>query len=207
MIRTLMIALAGLALTACQPPVAQGPAAATEAVTLKPSENARPQTYALLGEPAPAFVLAKLGGGELNEKSFTGQWTVLYFWGSWCGDCMRDAPHTFALVRAIAQDPGLRFTSVHVDARTGKYPSIEAYFAEKGESYPVAVDPGREVYRAFKIQWVPTYLVIDPQGVIRGFRSDLSVESAPEGGVKAFLQQIADLKARAAAADPNTPPT
>jgi peroxiredoxin len=201
MIRTLMIALSAVALAACQP-AAQTPAAPTEASVQKPADNPRPETYALLGQPAPAFRLDKLGGGELNEKSLNGQWTILYFWGTWCGDCMRDSPHTFALVRAIAQDPGLRFASIHVDARTGKYPTIEAYFTEKGESFPVAIDAGRDAYRAFQIRWVPTYLVIDPQGVIRGFRTDLSVDANPEGGVKAFLQQVADLKARAGEAQP-----
>lgn len=202
MIRTLTIALSAMALTGCQAPAAKAPAAPTEASVQKPEENPRPQTYALLGQAAPAFALAKLGGGELNDKSLNGQWTVMYFWGTWCGDCMRDSPHTFALVRAIAQDPSLQFASIHVDARTGKYPSIEAYFAEKGESFPVAIDPGRDAYRAFQIRWVPTYLVIDPQGVIRGFRTDLSVDASPEGGVKAFLQHVADLKARAGEAQP-----
>jgi peroxiredoxin len=202
----LMLAAAGLALAACTPPAAPAAAPAPDAVTMKPEDNPRPQIYALLGQPAPAFALEKLGGGAFDEKSLNGQWTILYFWGAWCGDCLRDAPHTFALVRAIAQDPGLRFASIHVDARTGKYPSLEAYFAEKGEIYPVAIDPGRDAYRAFQIRWVPTYLVIDPQGIIRGFRTDLSVDSNPEGGVKAFLQQVADLKARAAAAAPTTVP-
>jgi peroxiredoxin len=196
MLRTLMIAAAGVGLAACSQAPAPTAAAPTEAVTMKPEDNPRPQVYALLGQEAPAFALDKLGGGQMTDKDLKGQWTVLYFWGVWCGDCMRDSPHTFALVRAIAQDPTLRFASIHVDTRSGKYPSIEAYFAEKGESYPTAVDAGRDAYRAFKINWVPTYLVIDPQGVIRGFRTDLSVEADPDGGVKSFMKQIADIKTR-----------
>jgi thiol-disulfide isomerase/thioredoxin len=141
-------------------------------------------------------------GGTLTEADLKGKWTIIDFWGIWCPDCMVDAPYVAALHAAVQQDPSLRLISVHVDKRTGRWPDVQAYVTEKQVGYPVLLDPDRELYKKFQLAWVPTYLVVDPQGVVRGFRTDLSQERDPEGGVKAFLKAIAAMKAQPAAAGP-----
>jgi thiol-disulfide isomerase/thioredoxin len=184
------------AILACAGPAMAQTTSAAAATTPAPAEDRRPKTHALLGKSLPAFSAAPLDGGKaLTEKDFKGQWTVVLFWGVWCGDCQRDADYTFALARAIAADKSLAFKTVHVDTRTGRFPSIDAYFESKGERYPTWLDADRTVYKAFQMQWVPTYLVVDPQGVVRAHRTDLSKDQSPEGGVKAFLKEIAALKA------------
>ncbi len=171
-----------------QAPAAQSPAA--------PRPDPRPLYYPLLNKPVPDFSAPRVGGGgALRDEDLAGKWTVLEFWGVWCGDCQNDAPYTEALSSAIASDPGLSFETIHVDDRYGRWASVEAYFKEKGHAYPVALDADRSVYKAFQMQWVPTYLVVGPDKVVRAFRTDLSRDKDPEGGVKAFLKQIAALKA------------
>jgi peroxiredoxin len=187
-------AVATLMASGCSP--APGPAPG-ETPTAQPAavEDKRPKSYALIGQPIPPFRAALSAGGSLTEADLKGKWTVIDFWGIWCPDCMRDADHTAALARAIAQDPDLRFVSVHVDRRTASYASVQDYVAQKQITYPVMLDPERALYRAFQIQWVPSYLVVDPDGLVRGFRTDLSTETDPQGGVKKFLQDIAALRA------------
>jgi peroxiredoxin len=194
--------LVALALAGCSPalPTAQtttAPVAASPDALAKEAQNdaARKKAEALIGKPIPPFRLQLAGGGSLSEADLKGKWTIVEFWGIWCPDCMIDAPHVAALATAVQQDPGLRFIGVHVDTRTGRWSSVAEYLQEKGLTHPNLLDPERTLYKALALGWVPTYLVVDPQGVVRATRRELHRETAPEGGVKALLQTIAALRA------------
>jgi thiol-disulfide isomerase/thioredoxin len=160
----------------------------------------RPFSHALLGERLPSLKVP-LNSGRTMDLSVPGKWTVVDVWGIWCSDCMNDAPYADALSRAIAQDPDLAFVSVHVPASKtritpqemfGKYGSVESYMKEKGYIYPVVIDVDATKREALKIAWTPTYLLVSPDGVVRGFRTDLSVaEGEP---VKDFMRDIARVR-------------
>lgn len=193
---------AGLVLVACAAPVAPAPegvrAPPPLIVTDYDNESAnvgtRPTTHPLVGKPLPSFRLAREDGESLSDVTLKGRWTVIAFTGAWCGDSRADAPHLAALGSAVAQDPGLDIVAVHVDARYGTYLSVGDFFHRNGIRMPVALDTDRDIYRALEMSWVPSYLVVDPQGVVRGFRTDLSHETANEGGVKRFIKDIAILR-------------
>ena len=199
MVRRTMAALMALMLgvlvmsAACSPAPAPTEGAKADAQTAAAADK-RPKSYALMGQSIPPFRATLSAGGSLTEADLKGKWTVVDFWGIWCPDCMRDADHVAALHRAIQQDPELRLVSVHVDKRTGAYASVQDYVTQKQIAYPVLLDPDKSLYVAFQITWVPSYLVIDPNGVVRGFRTDLSTETDPQGGVKKFIQDIAALR-------------
>ena len=160
----------------------------------------RPYGYALLGQKLPAFSAPMAGGATFNSSSIR-KWTVIDVWGIWCSDCVADAPYADALSRAVAQDPDLAFVSIHVPANLnrltpaemfGKYGSVDAYMREKGYTYPVVIDASGSVRTALQIAWTPTYLLVSPDGVVRGFRTDLSVvEGEP---VKDFMRDIARVR-------------
>lgn len=197
------IAAAGLVLAACATPVAS-PAPESAAhpppliVTEYGNEHAavgtRPTTHPLVGKPLPSFRLAREDGESFSDVKLKGRWTVIAFTGAWCGDSRADAPHLAALGSAIDQDPGLDIVAVHVDARYGTYLSANDFFQKNAIRIPVVIDAERDVYRALEMSWVPSYLVVDPQGVVRDFRTDLSHDTAGEGGVKRFIKDIAVLR-------------
>ena len=174
--------------------------------------DGRPYSYALLGQPLPALSGQMADGSMFDPAVLAGRWMVIDVWGIWCGDCMADAPYVAALVTAIEQDPDLGFLSIHTPANPnratpedmyGKYGSVAAYFAAKGYAYPTLLDEDASLRAALQISWTPSYLLVDPQGVVRGFRTDLSVaEGEP---VKDFLKDVAAVKAQAAAAEPAAP--
>jgi peroxiredoxin len=194
---------AGLALAACAAPAAVPPLASpppdfplivTDYDTESANVGSRPTSHPLIGKPLPAFRLAREDGESFSDVALKGRWTVIAFTGAWCGDSRADAPHLAALGSAIDQDPGLDIVAVHVDARYGTYLSAGDFFDQSGIRMPVALDADRDVYRALEVTWVPSYLVVDPQGVVRGFRTDLSAETSNEGGVKRFIKDIAILR-------------
>ena len=161
----------------------------------------RPFQYALLGQKLPEFTAPTSKGGTFSSSDIS-RWTVIDVWGAWCSDCVADGPYVDALARAIAQDPDLDFVSIHVPANAnratpeelyGKYGSLEAYFASAGYTLPpVVLDTDASLRRQLQISWTPSYLLISPDGVVRGFRTDLRViEDQP---VKTFIQDIAEVR-------------
>lgn len=160
----------------------------------------RPFQYALLGEKLPEFTAPTADGGTFSSADID-RWTVMDVWGAWCGDCVADAPYADALQRAVAQDPDLDFMTLHVPASRaratpeemfGKYGSLDAYFGAMGFTLPTALDTDGSLRETLKISWTPTYLLISPDGVVRGFRTDLSVDD--DQPVKTFLQDVAEVK-------------
>lgn len=148
----------------------------------------------MVGKPLPPFRIAREDGELLSDATLKGRWTVIAFTAGWCPDCRADAPYLAALGRAIGQDPDLDIVAVHVDARYGPYLSAGDFFDKNDIRMPVAIDAERDVYRALEMSWVPSYLVVDPQGVVRDFRTDLSADASSEGGVKRFVKDIAILR-------------
>lgn len=162
--------------------------------------DGRPFQYVLLGETLPDFTAPTSDGGTFTSAGIN-RWTVIDVWGAWCGDCVRDAPYADALQRAIAQDPDLDFLTIHVPASAaratpeeifGKYGSLEAYFDAMGFTLPTVLDTDGSLRETLKISWTPTYLLVSPDRVVRGFRSDLSVDD--DQPVKTFLQDVAEVR-------------
>ncbi|MEO0983889.1 MAG: TlpA disulfide reductase family protein [Pseudomonadota bacterium] len=171
----------------------------------------RPYGYGLLGETLPPFSANLAGGGAFHSASLRGRWTLAKVWGVWCSDCMADAPYVAQLAAELAQDPTLDFVSIHTPpsaARAGEaygtFGSVEAYFDSKGYSYATALDRDASIRDLLEISWTPTYLLVDPGGVVRGFRTDLSV--AGETPVADFLADIAAVREAAAPTDGQAAP-
>jgi len=220
MIRTLTIATLALSLAACSAGKSTAPDSAPDnaarLITTTPPPPAsqdvstdaasshdghdRPAEYALLGQKFPQFT-ATMADGQPFDSSVLNRWMVIQVWGAWCSDSQNDAPYAAALATAIEQDPDLYFLSIHVPQNAdrtsdqdmyGEYGSVEAYFAEKGYSYPTVIDSDASVREALKITWTPSYILLSPDGVIRGFHTDLSVAGGEP--VKDFLKEAARVK-------------
>ncbi len=155
----------------------------------------RPFGYALLGEPIPAFSGTDLSGNEIAREDLAGNWTVIDVWGIWCGDCMADAPYVKELSDRLEADGTVRFLSIHTPPSAsrageafGKFGSVERYFEAKGYTYPTVIDQDASIRDAFKISWTPSYLLVDPEGIVRGYRSEFS--AAGDAPVDQFLSDI-----------------
>lgn len=215
MIRTLTIAALALCPGACSSDQSTAkttaPDEAARLITAAPlpaplpdthldAGHERPSEYALLGQTLPQFT-ATMSDGQAFDSVVLNRWMVIQVWGVWCDDSRRDAPYARALATAIEQDRDLYFLSIHVPqnadrtsdkAMYGKYASVEAYFAQEGFGYPTVIDSDASVRDALKISWTPSYLLISPDGVIRGFRTDLSLAGSEP--VKDFLKEVARIK-------------
>ncbi len=157
----------------------------------------------MLGQRAPEFSFPKLGGDEARLSDYAGRVVILYFGGLWCPDCIVDGHNTAGLAALAQADPDVDFLGIHTRNRFGRWggnerersnvynaaesaAALNAYFAERGYSYPVAFDASRSwSSENYAIQWYPTSVIVDRGGVIRAWRTDLIDEAT----ARAFFAQ------------------
>lgn len=158
-------------------------------------DHGRPFQYRMLGETLPDFDVVQPDGSHVTRDDLLGHWTVLEVWGIWCPDCVTDGPNVQRLAEVLADEPEIGFLTVHSppsakrkDEAFGKYASVAAYFDAHGYDYPYALDEEATFKSELHLPWVPSFLLIDPDGVIRGYRSELS--AAGDGAVEDFVKDV-----------------
>ncbi len=135
-------------------------------------ERVRPMTS---GDPAPQFALPRITtNGQLAERVSlpVGKITVLDFWATWCGPCLRAMPHLDALARA---HPEIAVFAINIDDPADAW----SLFSERG--YQMTLLAGdRETSDRYGVSAIPHTVVIDRAGnvrrVFRGGAVDLERE-------------------------------
>jgi thiol-disulfide isomerase/thioredoxin len=166
------------------------PAATTQPSTTPPAPAKSPTTRSavapkkpvmdLIGGPAPEFALATISGRPLGGTEFKNHpATVLNFVAPNCGYCKRQVP-TIERMRADYEPRGVRFVNVSETMRGKVFTSAEsqAAFDQMGSRLELAMDPGNNVGRQFKVGSFPILVVVGKDGLIAdafpGATADLS---------------------------------
>lgn len=113
-------------------------------------------------EEAPEFSLTSLDASELTSIDATGRWTLLDFWGTWCGPCIDDEPELQALHSRWEEH--LRIIGIAVDTEE----RVRRHLLRSPATWPNAVvDRQAEILGDYSISFFPTYVLIDDKGKIR----------------------------------------
>lgn len=113
------------------------------------------------GAKAPAFTIARLGGGTpVTYAPPTGQPVVLQFFASWCANCLAELKAFSGASKAL----GNRIRFVGVDANDPKPAEAERLLAAAGDVYPTGVDPYALVANHYEVADLPTTVFIDRAG-------------------------------------------
>jgi thiol-disulfide isomerase/thioredoxin len=106
----------------------------------------------------------------VDIQYFRGRVVYLDFWASWCAPCRQSFPWMQAMKDAY-ESRGLTVLAVNLDQNRG---DADRFLAQFHPSFDVRFDPQGTVAEHFKVQGMPTGLVIDRHGVVRfthiGFR-------------------------------------
>jgi thiol-disulfide isomerase/thioredoxin len=112
--------------------------------------------------PAPAVALPTLDGRSVQLTEFAGKVVLLDFWATWCGPCRRALPGLKKLREGLRQEPFV-LVGVGCDLQQDK---VKDFVRSNQMDWLQAWDDTGEVQKAFHIQSLPTYFVLDASGKI-----------------------------------------
>ncbi|MEX2274382.1 MAG: TlpA disulfide reductase family protein [Actinomycetota bacterium] len=135
------------------------------------------------GDEAPSFSAPGLAGRTVSWDP--GAPTVLTVWAPWCPHCQKELP---VLADVTAEFPGVELVSVAtaIGEQPSRY-SPESYMAERGLSFPVAIDDAENTLaRGLGVVGFPTMYVVDADGTVRGSASG----EPSEDDLRALIAEI-----------------
>ncbi|MBL8330823.1 MAG: DsbE family thiol:disulfide interchange protein [Rubrivivax sp.] len=127
------------------------------------SLNPREVPSPLIGKPAPAFVLPKLGepGTMIRREDLLGKVWVLNVWASWCAPCREEHP----LVIAFARRSGVPVYGLNYKDQPA---AASNWLSQLGNPYAATlVDADGKAGIDWGVYGVPETFVVDKAGIIR----------------------------------------
>lgn len=133
-------------------------------------------------------------GGTLTEEAFEEPViTLINFWATWCGPCIQELPD---LAKVSEMTGGkVQVVGVLLDAlgRTGQRDDsvvlvMKALLDSAQATYPVILPDEYLVLRSSDMQFVPTTMIVDNQGIVH--RTEVGTKTAEEW--IAVAQEVAD---------------
>ena len=119
---------------------------------------------ATVSGPAPAFKLQSRDGKTVSLADLKGQVVMVNFWATWCGPCRQEMPHLQALYERYNS---LGFTLLGVNVEDNPE-GAKKWLAENGPvTFPVLLDPKNEVSKLYKVQTMPTTVLVARDGTMR----------------------------------------
>jgi thiol-disulfide isomerase/thioredoxin len=116
----------------------------------------------LVGKAAPPISVERLDGSKLELDQLQGKVTVLDFWASWCGPCMKSLPEVIRLTKEFEED--VVFVAVNVDEAQQL---VRANAAALDMVSNVAMDTNGVASKAYGASSIPFTVIIDRAGVVR----------------------------------------
>ena len=120
------------------------------------------------GSPAPALELNTPEGVSVQLADFAGKWVVLDFWASWCPDCREEFPAVKQLYENFSPK-GVELLGVSFDHDADAWKKC---LEDQGFAWPQVSNlikwKENPVSEAFGIHWIPTMVLIAPDGTVAG---------------------------------------
>jgi peroxiredoxin len=119
--------------------------------------------HPLQGMPAIDFALRSVAGVNVRLSEYRGDVVLVSFWGSRCGQCQ---PQLAALDRLQSTygSAGLVTLGVGVDDDPA---AAREFAAARHVGFALLLDTAKSVARSYRIDGLPTVLLIDRTGVVR----------------------------------------
>ena len=119
------------------------------------------------GQQVPDAKLKTPEGKSVKlSKLIKGKWALIDFWASWCPDCRKDMPNVQRMYADFAQR-GVEFVGVSFDTETDNWVNaISKYNIRYAQVSDLKKMRDSEVAKAFGVKWIPSMMLIDPQGKV-----------------------------------------
>jgi thiol-disulfide isomerase/thioredoxin len=121
------------------------------------------QVHLHVGQPAPAFTVHKLGGGEVSLTDYKGKVILVNFWATWCGACKLEMPWLAQLRQKYASQ-GFEVLGIVTDnAPAAKIDDIAQKY---GVKYPILMCNHRTAQAYGGIEYLPASFYIARNGKV-----------------------------------------
>lgn len=139
--------------------------AAVGAGLLIPGWWPRPAKAAFrVGDTPSSVALSDLNGNRMVIPSdFRGRVVLIHFWASWCPTC-RGEMKALELLYSTYGRKGVTPCSIGIGE---KRETAVSYLRNMTVSYPVLLDSRSSTRKPFGVAGIPTYFILDSEGVIR----------------------------------------
>ncbi len=114
-------------------------------------------------DPAPEFTLKSSTGENVRLAEQRGQVVFLNFWASWCGPCRQEMPLLDGMSKKYGK-MGLVLYGVNVEQDNA---AAKKMIADMKVTFPILFDPESKLSSLYKVDAMPTSVVIDKKGNIR----------------------------------------
>lgn len=112
---------------------------------------------------APDFTLPSQTGSNVRLSELKGNVILLNFWASWCGPCRLEMP---LLDKLHKKYKGIGFSVIGVNVEESNTQAL-AFLQDNKVSFPILWDFNNSVTKQYKVQAMPTTVMIDRDGQIR----------------------------------------
>lgn len=119
----------------------------------------------LNGKPSPLFNYENHKGGMTALSDFKGKYVYVDVWATWCGPCKAEIP-SLKKMEEKYHGANIEFVSVSVDTKKD-YEKWKTFVTEKelgGVQLMADKDWSSEFVKAFFINGIPRFILIDPAG-------------------------------------------
>lgn len=120
--------------------------------------------------PAPQFAIQDLDGNTVNSVELKGKVVVLDFWATWCGPCRASFPGMQKVVEKYATDSDVKLffvNTMEAGSEADIYKRVESYIKQTPYTFHVLMDVVNAVKTKFKINALPTKIVIGKDGNVK----------------------------------------
>lgn len=120
-----------------------------------------------VGQGLPVLLVQKWLGEKFNEpKDLHGQVLLIYLWATWCGPCRMTAP-VIAELNVRMEGKPIKIVEASVDRDEQ---ALEQFHKDFLPGAPSVAWVGPDALETLELSSIPTFIVVDQHGVIRGMR-------------------------------------
>lgn len=125
--------------------------------------SSEPDPLADEREPAPTLELLDAKGKTRSLADFKGQVVLIGFWAADCSTCVMELPAYNEIAKRYRSD-GLQVMAVNLDPKEVGEKSAKEIWDRGDYEFGSYLDPEKKIASAFKIETLPSAVVLDRSG-------------------------------------------